>query len=218
MTQTDHKYPLKTYSPLEEKVNIISHALGIIGGIIALVMMLIKVLPAGDTTTIYAILTYGISIITLYVASTLFHSSTKPKLRYKLNIFDHCAIFFLIAGSYTPFSLIILKGTTGWVIFGLIWFAAIGGITLKLFYTGRFRILSTILYVLMGWMVVFAFKPLYNNLDFVGFCWLMAGGVAYTLGAVLYAVKIIPYNHAIFHLFVLIASACHFISVYFFVI
>lgn len=217
MTRSKKEYPLKYYPPFEEKLNVISHAIGIAGGVIALIMMLQKVWGK-DATHIYAVLIYGISIITLYTASTLFHSCKAPRLRHRLNVFDHSAIYFLIAGTYTPYTLITLQGSTGWIVFAAIWTAALGGIILKLFFTGKYRILSTIMYVLMGWMVVFAIKPLYNNMELEGFVWLMAGGLAYTLGAVLYAVKKIPYNHAIFHVFVLVASICHFISIYKFVI
>jgi len=217
MSKADQEYPLKYYPPLEEKINIYSHAIGVLGGLVALVLLVLKSYNANHIHLFVSIV-YGLSIITLFTASTLFHSSKQPKLRYRLNIFDHSAIFILIAGSYTPYSLITLKGTLGWSIFGIIWAVAIGGVILKLFYTGKFRILSTILYVAMGWMVVFAFKPLYNNLDFMGFIGLVTGGIAYTLGAVLYAIKKIPYNHAIFHIFVLIASVCHFLSIYFYVI
>ncbi|MGQ1785532.1 MULTISPECIES: PAQR family membrane homeostasis protein TrhA [unclassified Saccharicrinis] len=218
MAVSNKEYPLKTYSPLEEKINIGSHALGTVGCIVALVLMLVKIAPLNNGLYLFSVLTYGLSLITLYSASTLFHSSTTPKRRYRLNILDHCAIFLLIAGTYTPFTLIVLKGNIGLLIFGGVWFAAILGITLKFFFTGKFRLLSTIMYVLMGWMVIFAIKPLYNNMHVEGFWWLIGGGVAYTLGAVLYAIKKIAYNHAIFHLFVLLASACHFICIYFYVI
>lgn len=208
MTTTKAQYPLKTYPAREEKLNILSHALGVIFGIIAIYMMLIKVIPFNNTIYIFAFLIYGISIITLFGASTLFHSAKTPKIRYKLNILDHCAIFFLIAGTYTPYTLIVLSGKTGWILFSAIWCIALIGILLKLFFTGKYRILSTVIYVLMGWAAVFAFKPLYQNMHSNGFAWLIFGGIAYTLGAVLYAIKKIPYNHAIFHIFVLIITDC----------
>lgn len=211
------QYPLNSYPQHEEKLNIVTHAVGIFGAVLALIFMLIKIVPLHSLAHLLSALIYGISLVTLYTASTLFHSSNKPRLRHRLNIFDHCAIFFLIAGTYTPYALITLRGTTGWVVLAVIWMIALGGIVLKFFFTGKYRILSTIMYVGMGWVVVFAIKPLYNNLDFAGFMWLMVGGLAYTLGAVLYAVKKIPYNHAIFHVFVLMGSASHFISIYYYV-
>lgn len=123
----------------------------------------------------------------------------------------------MIAGTYTPFTLITLSGTTtGWLIFGIIWGLAVTGIILKLFFTGRFKIVSTLMYILMGWLVVFAIKPLIANLPFEGLVWLFAGGISYTLGAILYSIKRIKFNHAIFHFFVLGGSICHFISVFFY--
>jgi hemolysin III len=123
----------------------------------------------------------------------------------------------LIAGSYTPFTLVTLNGTTGWVIFGVAWSIVICGIILKLFFTGKYKLLSTLLYVAMGWMVIFAIKPLVNNLSAGGLSWLVAGGLAYTVGAILYSIKKIQFNHAIFHVFVLAGSFCHFMAVYFYV-
>lgn len=215
MSDIIKQYPLNSYPRREEKWNIATHALGILGAVLALIFMLVKIGSQHDLAQLLSALIYGISLVTLYTASTLFHSSTAPKLRHRLNIFDHCAIYLLIAGTYTPYALITLQGTTGWVILAVIWTIAVGGIVLKFFFTGKYRILSTIMYVGMGWVVMFAIKPLYLNLDLAGFIWLIAGGLAYTLGAVLYAVKKIPYNHAIFHVFVLMGSASHFISIYY---
>lgn len=218
MNNKKNKYPLNIYSQKEEKLNVISHGFGVILSLVAIVFLITKIIKTDVYSNLIPVLIYGISLFTLYTASTLFHSAKEPNLRYRLNIFDHSAIFFLIAGTYTPFTLIAIKGSLGWVVFSVIWIAAVGGIILKLFYTGKFRILSTIMYVLMGWIALFAIKPLYHNLDFGGFIALISGGIAYTIGAVLYAIKKIKYNHAIFHLFVLLASVCHFISVYFYVI
>ena len=156
-------------------------------------------------------------MIVLYAASTFYHSATKPKLRRRLNIFDHAAIYVLIAGTYTPFTMITLAGNTGWLIFSLTWIFALTGIVLKLFFTGRFDKLSTIMYVLMGWQIVFAISPLLENLYEQGLLWLFAGGVFYTVGAILYSIKKIPYNHAIFHFFVLGGSISHFVSIYFYI-
>lgn len=206
------------YSPLEEKLNIISHAIGVVLGVIALVFLMIHAFQDGETIHLVSCTIYGLSIIILYLASTLYHKATKPQLRNRLRIFDHAAIYLLIAGTYTPFALITLEGTTGWIIFGTVWAFAAVGITLKLFFTGKFDKLSTMMYVFMGWIIVFAIKPLIANLSSEGLFWLMAGGAAYTIGAVLYSIRKLPYNHAIFHLFVLIGSICHFISVYWYVL
>ncbi|WP_420570850.1 PAQR family membrane homeostasis protein TrhA [Kordia sp.] len=206
------------YSPLEEKLNIISHGIGVVLGVIALVFLVIHAIQHGETIHLVSFTMYGLSIIVLYLASTLYHKATKPLVRNKLRIFDHAAIYLLIAGTYTPFALVTLKGSTGWIIFGTVWAFAAIGITLKLFFTGKFDKLSTLMYVFMGWIIVFAIKPLMENLSSEGLFWLMAGGVFYTVGAILYSIRKLPFNHAIFHVFVLLGSICHFISVYWYVL
>ncbi|QHI37850.1 hypothetical protein IMCC3317_32330 [Kordia antarctica] len=206
------------YSPLEEKLNIISHGIGVILGVIALLFLVTHAVQEGEAVHVVSFTIYGLSIIILYLASTLYHKAIKPNLRNRLRIFDHAAIYLLIAGTYTPFALVTLKGTTGWIIFGTVWAFAAIGITLKLFFTGKFDKLSTMMYVFMGWIIVFAIKPLIANLSYEGLFWLMAGGIAYTIGAILYSIRKLPFNHAIFHIFVLIGSICHFISVYFYVL
>jgi hemolysin III len=133
-------------------------------------------------------------------------------------VVDHATIYVLIAGTYTPFTLVTLNGWVGWTIFGVSWAMALTGITLKLFFTGRYDLFSTLMYVFMGWIVVFAIKPLINSLSAEGLWWLMAGGLAYTVGAILYSIKKIKFNHAIFHMFVLLGSFCHFVSVYWYVL
>lgn len=206
------------YPPLEEKLNIISHAIGVVLGIAALFLLVIHAVENGTTLHVVSFSVYGLSIIILYLASTLYHKATQPKLRMRLRIFDHAAIYVLIAGTYTPFALITLQGTTGWVIFGTVWTFAIVGIILKLFYTGKFDKLSTLMYVFMGWIIVFAVKPMIANLPYEGLMWLLSGGIAYTVGALLYSIRSLPFNHAIFHVFVLIGSICHFIAVYWYVL
>lgn len=205
------------YEPFEEKINVYSHGLGIVLSIIAFVLLIIKSSHSHNTTQLVSYVVYGLSLIILYSASTIYHNSKKEVLRNRLNVFDHASIYVLIAGTYTPFTLITLEGKTGWIVFGVVWSIAIIGIILKLFFTGRFNILSTIMYVIMGWMMVFAINPLIENLPTEGLLWLLAGGISYTIGAVLYSIKAIKFNHAIFHVFVLIGSFCHFISIYLFV-
>ena len=203
------------YTAKEERFNILTHAIGIPLGIVALLLMLIK---SGDNTAIVSSLFFGISLIVLYGASTLYHAAKSPIRRHKLRILDHSAIYILIAGTYTPLCLIILKGPTGHLVFGVVWGLALCGIVLKLFFTGRFKVLSTILYVLMGWIAAFVYRPIYENLSVEGIEWILAGGISYTTGAILYSIKKIPYNHAVFHCFVLGGSFCHFIAVYSFVL
>lgn len=209
---------LKHYSPLEEKTNIISHAFGLVFSVAALVLMLIRASMHGNGWHIVSVSIFGASLIALYAASTLYHSATDLKLRSRLRIIDHATIYVLIAGTYTPFTLITLNGSTGWIIFGASWTMAIIGITLKVFFTGKYDVISTLMYVFMGWIIVFVITPLINSLSAEGLFWLFAGGVAYTTGAVLYSIKKIKFNHAIFHMFVLLGSFCHFVSVYFYVL
>ena len=209
---------LKFYTPLEEKTNIISHAIGLALSIVALVLLVIRACQYGNALQIVSVSIFGVSLIALYAASTFYHSAKDPKIRTRLRIFDHATIYVLIAGTYTPLTLITLNGTTGWMVFGVSWAMALTGITLKVFFTGRFNILSTLMYVFMGWIIVFAITPLINNLSTEGLFWLFAGGVAYTTGAIIYSIKKIKFNHAIFHMFVLLGSFCHFVSVYFYVL
>jgi hemolysin III len=206
------------YPPLEEKLNIFSHALGLLLSVAALVLLVVRASLYGNAWHIVSFSIYGTSMILLYSASTIYHNSKKPKIRLRLQIFDHAAIYVLISGTYTPFTLVTLNGTTGWIMFGVTWLLALTGIVLKILFTGRFEIVSTIMYVLMGWIVIFAIKPLIHNLPFEGLMWLFTGGISYTIGAVLYSIKKIPYNHAIFHVFVLVGSFCHFIAIYFYVL
>ena len=208
----------KYYPPLEEKINVTTHAFGLLLSIVALVFLLIRAIVYGNTRSIVSFAVFGLSLVFLYAVSTLYHSAKKPELRSRLRIYDHASIYVLIAGTYTPFTLITLNGTTGWVIFGISWGLAISGIILKLFFTGKYHLLSTLMYIFMGWVIVFAINPLIENLSSQGLLWLLAGGVAYTAGAVLYSVGKIKFNHAIFHIFVLIGSFSHFMSVYFYVL
>ena len=208
---------IKHYSPLEEKINIISHAIGFILSIVALVLLVAHAILDGDVWHIVSFSIFGSSLIVLYAASTLYHRAKKPELRNQLNILDHASIYVLIAGTYTPFTLVTLKGPIGWVIFGTSWGLALTGIILKLFFTGKYDLISTIMYVCMGWMIVFAIKPLTHNLPLEGLLWLVAGGISYTIGAILYSIEGIKFNHAIFHMLVLTGSFCHFMSVFFYV-
>jgi len=209
---------IKIYSPLEEKINIASHATGLFLSLVACVLMAVRASLHGNAWHIVSVGIFGASLVALYAASTIYHSATRPETRIRLRIIDHATIYILIAGTYTPFTLITLNGPVGWVIFGVSWGLAATGIWLKLHFTGRFDGLSTLMYVFMGWIIVFAVKPLVASLPEAGLYWLVAGGLSYTLGAVIYSIGKIPLNHAIFHLFVLGGSICHFVAVYFYVL
>jgi len=209
---------IKYYSSVEEKTNIISHAIGFILGIVALVLLVTYASLYGNVWHIVSFSIFGTSLIILFAASTFYHSAKKPELRSRLRILDHASIYILIAGTYTPFTLVTLNGPIGWSIFGTAWGLALTGIILKLFFTGKYKLISTLMYIFMGWIIVFAIKPVINNLSLEGLLWLFAGGTAYTIGAILYSIKKIKFNHAIFHMFVLIGSSCHFVSVFFYVL
>ena len=201
------------YSDKEERLNIITHAFGLLLSVIGLPFLILKSLNFNGFWKPTSLIIYGFSLIVLYAASTFYHAAKDPRLRRKLNIFDHAAIYVLIAGTYTPFTILVLEGFLGWIIFGLTWMFALTGIILKLFYTGLFDKLSTALYLLMGWQIMFVINPLIERFSTEGLQLLFAGGVFYTIGAVLYSMKKLPYNHAIFHVFVLLGSVCHFFSV-----
>ena len=209
---------LKYYTPQEERVKIISHAIGLVLSLVALILLVLRAGLYGNAWHIVSASIFGVSLVALYTASTFYHSAKDPRKRSRLRILDHTTIYLLIAGTYTPFTLITLSGLTGWIIFAASWSMALTGTILKLFFTGRYTVFSTLMYVFMGWIIVFAISPLIQNLSSEGLFWLLAGGVAYTSGAILYGIKKIKFNHAIFHVFVLLGSFCHFVSVYFYVL
>jgi len=203
------------YSDSEEQLNIWSHGLGLLASIVAFPFLLKKAFSYSDFWEIASFIIYAFSLIILYAASTFYHAAKKPKKRRMLNIFDHAAIYVLIAGSYSPFCLVALKSYLGFYMFIAVWVFASTGIVLKLFFTGRFDKISTAMYLLMGWQVLFFIKPLIAALTSFGLNLLIAGGIFYTVGAILYSLKKMPYNHAIFHVFVLLGSASHFTALYF---
>ena len=206
------------YPPAEERINIASHATGLLLSIVGLILLVTRALEYGNGWHLVSFSIYGISMIALYTASTAYHSARDPALRKNLRTADHASIYLLIAGTYTPFALVTLQGPVGWTVFGVSWGMALTGIVLKLFFTGRFNLLSVLMYVFMGWVIIFFIKPLVANFPNAGLALLLAGGIAYTLGAVIYAFKKIDYNHAVFHVFVLFGSVCHFLAVYYFVL
>ncbi len=210
------KKPLKirSYSPKEELLNVITHGAGLVLSVLGLFLLIFKALEFDSRRLLLSFLIFGSSLILLYLASTLYHSTKDRRKRFSFKIFDHIAIFILIAGTYTPFALVTLQGRIGWIILGVVWGIALFGTILKLFFTGRFKILSTLLYVGMGWVIIFAIKPLMENLSSQGLLWLLGGGLAYTIGAILYSISRINYNHAIFHFFVLLGSYCHYMAIY----
>lgn len=186
--------------------------------IAALVVMAVFSSMRGTVWHVVSCSIYGATLVLLFSASTLYHSLPWPRVKRTLKILDHSAIYLLIAGTYTPFLLGPLKGPWGWSLFGVIWGLALGGVAFKLFFAGRFKLLSTLIYIGLGWIVVVAIRPLWHSLPLGGLLWLVAGGVFYTVGTVFYLGRRIPYNHAIWHVFVLAGSLCHFFSVLLYVI
>jgi hemolysin III len=209
---------LNMYLPAEERINVLSHAFGLLLSIVGLILLVIHARKYGSGWDLFGFTVFGASLVILYAASTWYHSTADPDLRRKLRIVDHAAIYVLIAGTYTPIALTTLSGTTGNLIFAITWSMAICGIGLKLFFTGRFNLLSTAMYVAMGWMMVFLIGPMRESLASGGITWIAVGGFSYTAGAILYSFKSINFGHAIFHLFVLVGSISHFITVYYYVL
>lgn len=210
---------IQNYSQGEEKLNIATHAFGLVLSIIGFIFLIIRAVRYGDAALqIVSFVGFGLSLVILYGASTIYHSAQEGKRRRRLRIFDHAAIYILIAGTYTPFALVTLESSVGWTLFAIAWTVALFGIVLKLFFTGKYDGLSTFMYIALGWLIVFFIKPLLASLPSVGIYWLVAGGVAYTVGAIIYSISALKYNHAIFHVFVLLGSFCHFVSVFFYVL
>ncbi|GAB3342635.1 PAQR family membrane homeostasis protein TrhA [Marilutibacter aestuarii] len=197
----------------EEWANALTHGLGATAALAGGSVLITLAAVHGDGWQLAGAIVFGICLLLLYVASTLYHAVQHPVAKARLKVFDHCAIYLLIAGTYTPFTLIGLRGPWGWGLFAAIWSLALAGVVFKLMFTGRFKLLSTLIYIAMGWLVIVAIKPLLGALDAWTFGWLLAGGVCYTLGTVFYHRPSLPYSHAIWHLFVVAGSVCHFIAV-----
>jgi hemolysin III len=204
-------------TPLQERLNAISHAIGAVFGVLGLTSLII--FNSNKTGwSLFSVIIYGISIITLFTASTLYHSVKDEVKKHYFRIIDHISIYFLIAGTYTPVLLITLHQSLGWTLFYTVWGIATFGIVLKLFFTGKFEIFSTLLYLVMGWLIVFDFTNLSKLMDSNGVLLLFFGGLAYTVGIIFYALKKIPYSHVIWHLFVLAGAVLHFFMIFFYVV
>lgn len=199
----------------EELANTITHGVGVAMSVVGLVLLVVRAALYGSAWEVVSFSIYGSSLILLYLASTLYHGFQSKRVKEILRIFDHSAIYFLIAGTYTPFLLITIRGPWGWSLFGVIWGLALIGITFKIIFGPRYELVSTIFYLLMGWVVIIAIKPLLAVLPFAGFMWLLGGGLAYSLGVIFYAWEKLPYNHAIWHGFVLAGSFFHFFGILF---
>lgn len=208
---------MRIQTRLEEQLNTFSHALGALLGIAGLVLLI--VLSSNKSTWgLFSVITYGISIIVLFTASTLYHAAKTERRKHYFRIVDHISIYLLIAGTYTPVLLITLEQSLGWTLFWVVWGIAAFGVILKLFFTGRFEIFSTLLYLVMGWLIVFDFYTLSEAIGSNGVLWFFSGGLFYTIGILFYAIHRIPFNHVIWHLFVLAGAICHFFMILFYVV
>ena len=207
MTHHDPQIPLG-----EEIANAVTHGLGAVASLAAGAVLITLASLAGDVWSIVGASIFVASLVMLYTASTLYHAIPWARAKARLRVFDHCAIYVLIAGTYTPFLLGPLRGPWGWSLFGVIWTLAVAGVVFKLFYTGRFKLVTTLVYLLMGWLVIVAVRPMMSSLPPSSLAWLVAGGLSYTAGTVFYLSKR-SYAHAVWHLFVLGGSVCHFVAV-----
>jgi hemolysin III len=198
---------------VEELANTVTHGIGLALSLVGFVVLLVLAVMRGSAWHIVSCAIYGSTLVCLYTASTLYHGIASPRLKRVLKVFDHSAIFLLIAGTYTPFLLVNLRGGWGWSLLGIVWGLAMAGIIFKFLFVDHFKILSTAVYLLMGWLALIAVKPLLVLVPLGGLLWLLAGGLLYTSGVVFYAWKRIPYNHVIWHVFVLAGSACHYFAV-----
>lgn len=208
----------RSYSKAEEIFNAVTHGVGVVFAVAALTLMIVFASLYGNAWHIVSVTIYGTTLVMLYVASTLYHSFTNEKVKKVFKILDHSAIFLLIAGTYTPFMLVTIRGVMGLLLLSVVWTFAIVGIILKIFFVGRFNVLSTLFYIFMGWLVVVALKPLIAAMPAPGVRLLVAGGLLYTLGSFFYIRKNKAFNHGIWHLFVLGGSVCHFLAVLLYVL
>jgi hemolysin III len=197
----------------EEVVNALTHGAGLLASCVGGTLLVVLCALRGDVPRLVTSAIFAATLVTLYAASTLYHAAMSPRVKARLQVFDHCAIYLLIAGTYTPFTLGGLGGGWGWSLFGVVWALAAAGVVFKLFYTGRFPRLSTGIYLAMGWLVLVAVVPMVQRFPWETLAWLAAGGLAYTAGTVFYVKEHIRYSHAVWHLFVIAGSACHYTAV-----
>ena len=205
---------LAFHRPKVELLNTLTHGIGAVASVVAGAVLITFTALYGNAWQIVGASVFVAALTLLYLASTFYHGAIRPRLKARLQILDHSAIYVLIAGTYTPFTLVTLNGPWGWSLFGVVWGLALLGIVFKWFYTGRFEIASTLLYLLMGWLVVVAIKPLLAGLSPWGLAWMVAGGLSYTIGVFFYLNQRLKYAHPIWHLFVLLGSVCHFVAVW----
>lgn len=206
------------YSVGEEIAHAITHGVGVVAGIVGLVILVAYSVKNGDTWHVVGCSIFGGTLILMYTASTLYHSIPLPRAKAVLRIIDHSSIYLLIAGSYTPFTLTVLRGDLGWTLFTIVWTLAAIGVVFKIFATGRYEKLSLFIYLGMGWVAIVAIKPFIQAVELGGIILMVAGGLAYTVGVIFYVWERLPYHHAIWHVFVLTGSVLHYFAVLFYVV
>lgn len=217
--EKQHRISIPKYTLGEELISSISHGVGAGFGIAALVLCIVKSCNPLDGYKLASSIVFGLTTTMLYLMSCLYHALKVNKAKRVFRVIDHCTIFLLIAGTYTPYTLITLHGTTGWLLFGIVWGVGILGIVLNAISLKRFAKLSLVCYIALGWVVLFASKQLVSNLEQSGLWLLLAGGIAYTVGAILYGIGAKKrYFHSVFHFFCLIGTALHFFSIYYYVL
>lgn len=202
------------YTLREELAHAGTHGLGAALAIAGLVLLIVRSASTGDPWKVVSFTIFGATAVLLYGASTWYHANARSPHRGAYKALDHAMIYVLIAGTYTPFLLVSLRGPWGWSLFGVIWGLTLVGIGFKAFFAGRFHLVSTLLYLALGWMCVIAIKPMLASVPAPGMWWLLAGGLAYSFGTIFYLWKRLAYHHAIWHMFVLAGTACHFVAVY----
>ncbi len=201
-----------------ELANSVTHGVGLGLSIAGLAMLVVFASLRGEAVHIVACSVYGATLVLLYLASTLYHGIHAPRTKRVLQIIDHSAIYLLIAGTYTPFALVSLRGTLGWSVFGVVWGIAAAGVAFKIVFGDRFEVASVLFYLGMGWLCVVIAKPLLDQIGTAGVVWLAVGGLAYTAGVIFFFWESLPHHHAIWHLFVMAGSTCHFFAVMFYVL
>lgn len=202
----------------EETLNAWTHGLGALLSLVGLAVLVFMASRHGDVWHIVSCSTYGVTLVLLFSSSTLYHSFRSERVKHIFRIIDHASIYLLIAGTYTPFVLVNLRGKWGWSFFGVVWGLALAGIVFQIFFVSRFRVLQTLIYLAMGWLAVIALKPLLTRVPLPGLVWLLAGGLSYTVGALFYLWKKLPFHHAVWHIFVLAGGVCHYFAILFYVL
>jgi len=213
-----HDGRLVHYSPREELANRATHGAAALASVPALAVLLTAAARTGDPYRVVSCAVFAGSLCAFYVISTLYHSLRSERARYVFRILDHAGIYLVIAASYTPFTLVSMRSGNGWLLFGVVWALAVAGMVFKSLMTHRLRFLAPVLYIALGWLIVVDLEGLLTMVPPGGVTWLIAGGLAYTGGILFYAIDRIPYNHAIWHLFVIAGSACHYLAVLWYVV